>query len=1216
MPKQAQVLPSMRIDIPDYIQQTAGLSLGGQRTEVERFILDNYPAVVDGFRVEIANQVTAPRLLTIYNAVAFDRDGNLVNNEEDFSASRSVTLPANGTFYLEAELVTNPSDPDARGFWDPTYVNGGSLPKGREFTENVSTRLTPDWHIVSPVSTTGFAVTTNPNSTKIPIAQILVSGSVISGVTTTAYRSVLRKTVLVSDASAAFFDTRGWPDTFTLIFDPGGFNEETVNVTANDRENGILTLSSAPSSQHDAGERGITGGLAPAQFVAPGDPADKRPRLFQADMEMGHLRNLNPQSNTAGGTADFERSDQNVINLRAYVDFLAAQLRELKFGHAKQIGTGGTPPPWENFDTRHAYFDAAGGVLGARTNTVSIGTGTNSWGDYNVTQYLEENGFATSFTDVLGTAIAHLNFDITPGAGGVIFVKRGTYTMDFTAFNSATDSNLTIVGEGRNETIIQIIGAFPGLDFDGGGTLTLKDLSILRSSGSAAYALNMTSGKLIAENCDIGGVSGTISGGSIRNCNLKNTQSPLTADLSNMVFENVTVTCTSTNAAHTAWNSSTVSSCLFRTTTFNKTGTDNNVMCPLGDINDTTFQRCSFASGGTDKKCLTVSSTITNTSFDDCDFLGSDACLDLTGVFRLKINGCLFSWHNNNKTGVKIGAAAEDVWFRRNYCVQQGSYTGGQISGALSATNPVRLHITENDFFDNDQAITLTGTDYVTIRNNAFRSNSVPGRFAIKFNTGTINQTIIEGNKFGNYQADAADVRVIYLANTSGLSSIRGLKITGNTFLNIGGTGGSRVNTRCVDLSNTDNGSLGYGVIVSENYFYDVQGETTCYGITGTWLANAQARGNHFVFFASTAAALTGWGCIRITDTDGIVIDGNVLDGVGNTSITSVLEAAIHVTRTETNPGSTHNSVVISNNALRFIRPNYIFGAGIKITDVGSHLTVTGNTVSLSTAGLGIGINDTDTGANNPQIYNTTISGNTINGNNNTVFGIYCVWTRETAFVGGRCAIANNTVADCVDGIVVTGPNARARGLSVTGNVIYSSIAAGGLLISDVESFTITGNTINLTNTGINSGMVFTSCRHGTICGNTVMNDTNNASAVAINASHASNSLISITGNSIRFGIGSGPVDGHGIKLPDDITDDLTTGTVVYCVGNVITKITAAAAGTGRCMYRSTEPNGRAWKQTVAYYASDSGSGGDSPDNTPGDPTAFDEIGLNFRIGT
>lgn len=149
MTKRFLPLPNERVLIVDWEAATSELAQGLANLHNSLIFEDKFARVLDGFRVEITDQTVAPGQFTVHNGRALDRDGQLVTNETDVDASRSLTLGANATYYVEVEFVISASDVDARPFWDPTYSNGADpsgdvRPPGREVSVNVSTRLTPD----------------------------------------------------------------------------------------------------------------------------------------------------------------------------------------------------------------------------------------------------------------------------------------------------------------------------------------------------------------------------------------------------------------------------------------------------------------------------------------------------------------------------------------------------------------------------------------------------------------------------------------------------------------------------------------------------------------------------------------------------------------------------------------------------------------------------------------------------------------------------------------------------------------------------------------------------------------------------------------------------------------------------------------------------------------------------------------------------------------
>lgn len=502
MPKNVPLRPNGRIDIPDLNAKTTDYTQAADKQLLELLISDNRVNVVEGFRVQIADQGTFPGLFTVVNGFAVNRDGQVVNNEDDVNATRSATLLADSTYYVEVEYLETDSDVAPRAHWDSTYDNGDDpsgdpRPDGHEFATNVATRTTPDWQIVSPISTSGFAIESDPDSNRIPVAVLTLSAGVLS----TGDASPLKTVLAVSQNSGAnslqFFDTRAMPDAFTLTLHPGGANEEDVTVTSNDRENGILTFSAPTVEDHTMGENAVVGGVAPADFLdekttpaLPGSGTqDARPRLFQADEDRGFALGVSPTD------PDFAvKSDAQITNLQRHVDFIAAELRALKFGSASTDLVGNKGQATE-FAEAPRYFDYATSVMGAKTNTVSVGDGINSWGDFNSTQ----SGTAR---DAIVAAIAAVP------TGGIVYIKKGTYTMS-TAITVAKDVRFIGDGAWLDETELRATGSNSVFSFaSGAGRITLEDISVT-NSGSATYSIVWASGNAIldASRCVIEGIS-------------------------------------------------------------------------------------------------------------------------------------------------------------------------------------------------------------------------------------------------------------------------------------------------------------------------------------------------------------------------------------------------------------------------------------------------------------------------------------------------------------------------------------------------------------------------------------------------------------------------------------------------------------------------------------------------------------------------------------
>jgi len=1210
MPKPVNILPNERIDIPDFTQQTQGLSQGDQEQLLQQFILDNYPAVLNGFRVAIADQGSFPRVLTVHNAVAFDRDGQVVSNEDDLDAQRSITLPTTGTFYLEVQYVETASDTDARAFWDPTFDNGTDpsgdpRPKGREFTENVATRLTPDWQIITPVSTTGFEIDTNPNSTKIPVARIHVAGGgggTIVAVTAAALTGVLQKVVSPSSTTAALFNTREMLDSFTLRFDPGLGTQEDITINGNDRTNNILTLGSTPVHTHPAGSRVIVAGATPTQFVPEGPltagtaTSDARPRFFQASVDRGHLVNLDP-TNGPATDADRARSDEQIVKLKQHVDFLAAQLQEMKFGNWSADTLGNNGPPYQNLDTRNNYYDSAGGLLGARTNTVSIGDGVTTWGDFNLAQIVAAGG-----TDLFDVMVAALDYmQLLPGQSGTIYIKAGTYNI---SQQLTLAGDCTIIGDGPSQTKIQLTGAAPFVTI-GSGTLRLQAISVLKTTGSVNQALAFSSGgKLVAQNCDLAGLAGTLDGGVITACNFYGTPNLVTADLTMTTFTNCSFKVEAADHTSRCISSPSIGQTVFQNCVFglqNATAVD--WLVDVGSTNGVIYDNCSFGSSGTDKGTLRDSGAGLEV-FRACQFLGSGNCLSLLNCATVTVDTCFLQWNANNHTGIDLGTGSTDVLITGNMFVQVGSYAGGQDSVAISAIAPLRLHIDNNDFWDVDDVIHLTGTMvHVNVRGNHFLNTtggSGFGRGGILFGgTCSLTSVTVEANVFNDFNGNTANIYPIWAVNEGGTVSINSLLIRGNSFNNVGsGSGGSRVNAAAISLQDTTPGSA-YGVLIAQNDIQSVLAPTTEYGVVVTNLTNSRIVNNHIISVGASGSAST-WAGIRVSESDGVVVQGNTLDGIGNAAIAGS-GAGIDILKTVANPGAQHNGYSITGNTLRFIYPHSLGNAGIRLLDLPGIVTVANNTIELQTDSTGIFVSDTDTTTDAPQIYNLTIVGNSVVALAGTTNGITCQYARSVAGLGGRLVIGNNVVTGfATTGIKVSGPSTSepVQRVAITGNVLTSGINSTGISIISCQHVTIGSNVVDITpTTGTSTGIKVATSYNIAINGNIANIYTNDASSASLDLQDTLSTYVAVTGNTLQAGNTGGAANSSCCWFG-------ATSMFAYAVGNMFV-LKTAGGGTG---YPIKTAGIEAVELCRAYDNVDTSS---MPPSVPG---VFGSIGLNIRV--
>lgn len=505
MPNKLKVHSNERIDLVDYVLGANDYTASTAAFINEKTLLDNRPRVLEGFYIEVSDQSVAPGQITVFNGFALNREGTPINDESLANSSVTVTLSgASQSFYVEIQFVESDSDTDSRAFWDPTVVNSSPIPSGGEVSVNTSTRITPNWRIVSPISTTGFEITSNPNSTKVPIALLNtdVSNQITGAVNT--YGALVNAStkaeqdVIATAGSVRVIDSKLFAIGSQFTYDFGGTNPETVRtVNANDLDNNIITFTPGLTFAHSAGaiirQTGVTARYLP-QTLDPSDPTftatlptarpnDQVLRMWQGNEVRGSA--FLASKSTFGA-----RNDLDIRTLKDEVDFLAAIVRDLKFGNPRPDITSAAPP--SAFAARPRWFDAAGGVTGARTASVSIGNGTTTFGDFN----------GTSQATFIAAELA------LPSSGGTIFVKPGTYV--FTSAWSLTKANVQLIGDNKTTCIIQNNNAAPCVSVAASKVLATKHLSFVTGTGSV-NSISLNASTLFTEQCEHTGITCTSS---------------------------------------------------------------------------------------------------------------------------------------------------------------------------------------------------------------------------------------------------------------------------------------------------------------------------------------------------------------------------------------------------------------------------------------------------------------------------------------------------------------------------------------------------------------------------------------------------------------------------------------------------------------------------------------------------------------------------------
>lgn len=485
MPQAPKFHPNERVDLADFELAAKDYTQDSVAALSSRTLFADKHRFISGFRIEVSDQTVSPGEFTVYNGFAFERGGLSLHNEDALNTARTATLVGASTvFYVEVEFVESDVETDSRAFWDPTVSNGGAPnPDGREFPIDVPTRIAPDWRIVTPISTTGFAVTSNPNSPRIPLARFTtdVANEIVA--TVNAAASVVTTTIAPAATSVQLLNTVIFPDSGSITLSSGTGSAETLAFSANDRANGILTLAAPTANTHTAGAVVVVVGGADflaERLEAPvsGSSVDVRERLFQGSEQRGSVL----QSSYRGAGL---RDDLQLERLKDYVDFLAAQVRELKFGNPDPAVVSAAPPA--AFSTTPRYYDRVGSVAGARGHTVSIGNGVTTFGDFNGT---DETPFIA--------ALAAL-----PSAGGVIFIQPGTYTFANTV---TVNKEVVFKGSGRDTTSIvsNVAGgsAFNISQVSSSDICELLHLSIDRGTGDInIITFSGTGGRLHLNDC-------------------------------------------------------------------------------------------------------------------------------------------------------------------------------------------------------------------------------------------------------------------------------------------------------------------------------------------------------------------------------------------------------------------------------------------------------------------------------------------------------------------------------------------------------------------------------------------------------------------------------------------------------------------------------------------------------------------------------------------
>jgi hypothetical protein len=1063
------IVPNLRVDVPDFLAQGQEFSADLVKMHLERWIQRHYSVITEGFRVEIADQVTNPGLFTIVNGLAFDRAGQIVNNEDELNAKRSYVLTANATYFVEVEFVTDYTDTDARALWDPTYDNGtdasgDARPDGREFSQNMATRIAPDWSIVQPISTTAFARTATPNSVRIPVAVITMAAGVITGypALTTPARTNLAEGYLLGVSAIRGLDTRHMPDAFTLRIDPGGATAELATVSANDRENGILTLAGPTTFAHTVGTRLADESVTPTAILdertLPPLPTtgteDARPRLFQGDEERGYALTQSPY-------ADPGKSDLEIKTLKDMIDALAGEIRELKFGAARAADVGDIAPP-STFAAVPRWFDRAGGVAGARGNTVSVGDGVSTFGDFNTT---------TS-----GSAVAAIQaaIDSLSGNGGIIYIKEGTYNIGATPID--VDEQCCIIGDGHDSTVIQATdaGGAAAMDLNAGTDwVKLEGLSILvdtGGTGTATHALTCTSigPRSRIQDCIIQGWDSTTTVAIFDGVFF---QSPSTGTiaLDGAFNQCLFRKCWFANTAYAAATrnvsmDTTISNVTFSDCEFYAVANMNAVFETDGNANLLCIKNCRVNDTGTSPPFMLTAAGDNDIRITDTHFTNDGGIGTFTGCTDVWIRGCSVSF-GQDEAGATFASSCVRVRVTDTRFLQAATAGAAGTGRCLDFTSASDVKVDNCGFVDADIGIRFADLQRFAI-SNCHHTTPTAGRGRVGILATGSAPALFSGSItncmfFGLDVASATDYAGILIDTGAGLANISDVRISGCDFDTIGPATGTNAYGIRVD----SNGGTVSGIIVENCVFYDVDAGTLGIGISLETGVNITISGCRFSLVGNTAT--TTWYGVYIPSFISVVISHNTFATLGNVGATSIYNSAVYLGILT--GGSQPAAAVVSNNIIRALYNNSL-GYGIYFHEGAEVVTIANNTISISTS-ITAAIACYLATVGNHNISKINVTGNTIEGGFN---GISIALAETAALVAGHIAVTNNLLRNfAATGIICHG-NTVAEAFeqhsswNISGNTLETEeTTTTGISIGDITRFVISGNCIYLEAGGV-----------------------------------------------------------------------------------------------------------------------------------------------------
>ncbi len=465
MTKRLRVLGNQRIDLEDFLHGGSGFTVAELKVHVGQ-LLSELMGVVEGFDVALDGAPgSATNVLRIYNGAALDPTLQLVHIEDSPAGVVTLPLEGEGLHHIGVLFRLVPSDTAARYFWDPAAQNPDGT-AGREFLQQVRTRLTVTWQPVDALDDPSFAnAGVDTPSLVIPLAVIPVIAP--SG------RSVIDESRLRTEPAVGkvlSLDTSDPSRTIlrlvrARLFRPGSalsvpISQSAYTIEALDPHTNELTVTPplSPVDQARAVAIGHVTNHASAlpasrsgyRFVRnvgrladPRDPADRsapgdvRPRLFSGDALRGEKLLARPadEPDRLGGASErlTGREEDALGTQKNLRDALAFILTETKFGRPgtwTPVATDTPSPKWIDpvpvplWDIARLYFNELNGtgvVQGGAPPAVELVPGVSS-GQWSARVHLPEAiYYAAGIRHRMRPTVDAADFSLAPPAG-VLFV--------------------------------------------------------------------------------------------------------------------------------------------------------------------------------------------------------------------------------------------------------------------------------------------------------------------------------------------------------------------------------------------------------------------------------------------------------------------------------------------------------------------------------------------------------------------------------------------------------------------------------------------------------------------------------------------------------------------------------------------------------------------------------------------------------------------------